>query len=396
MTTSKFVVLRRKNLLTPTVENMRRSTSFTPLFTLPSSIKVDNVELSTKDLNELRRDPGVDAIAPVMPLTLVAPTETAILTDENLYHLSSPAWGIKAVRASESPYDGAGVTVAVLDTGIDPDHPAFNGVRLEQKNFTSEEDVDVNGHGTHCAGTIFGQDINGFRLGVARNVEKALIGKVLGEQGGSSATIADAINWAISKGSHIISMSLGIDFAGYVEKLVNNRGVDIKPATSMALEGYRANINLFTQIARMAQERGILIVAAAGNASRRPQYEIAVEPPAAGTGIVSVGALGQRGNGEQLDVARFSCSQADISAPGVGIVSSWVGGQLASLQGTSMATPHVAGVAALWAQRQLEKIGRVELQMLLARLIASGTTAPLVAAIKEDDVGTGIVQAPLN
>jgi subtilisin family serine protease len=313
--------------------------------------------------------------------------------------LSSSTWGIQAVRATDSPFDGLGITVAVLDTGIDPGHPAFSDVNIVQRNFTSEGDDDIHGHGTHCAGTIFGQDVDGKRIGVARNVQRALIGKVLGSGGGSSATIAQAIQWAVNEGAHVISMSLGVDFAGFVEKLVNVHGVDMVPATSIALEGYRANINLFTELARFVQTRdafgdGTVIVAASGNESERPEYEIAVAPPAAGTGIISVGALGQTDNG--FDVARFSNNQVDVSAPGVGVVSAALGGGFTSMNGTSMATPHVAGVAVLWAQRQRDMTGRVESRSLLAQLIASGTTAPLVPNAEEEDVGTGIVQAPLS
>ena len=90
----------------------------------------------------------------------------------------------------------------------------------------------------------------GTRIGVARNIKRALIGKVLGEGGGSSATLARAIHWALEEGAHVISMSLGIDFPGYVDWLVNTRNMQVAPATSLALEEYRANVNLFTELAR--------------------------------------------------------------------------------------------------------------------------------------------------
>ncbi len=361
----------------------------------PKIAKLEEAELTKRERNDLRRDPSTLAIARPMPMKLIAPVGNSVAAAAG-----TQAWGIDAVRASESPFDGKGVTVAVLDTGIDPNHPAFKGVKLVSKNFTTEDDNDIHGHGTHCAGTIFGQDVNGTRIGIARKIKSALIGKVLGEGGGSSATIANAIQWAQQEGANIISMSLGIDFPGYVDFLVNQEGINILPATSMALEEYRANVNLFNELASSVASLGVfgqptIIVAASGNESQRPDFEIAVAPPAAGTGIIAVGALSKSNQG--FKIADFSNNQADVAAPGVNIISAKRGTDgLVSMSGTSMATPHVAGIAALWAQRQLDLFGRINNERLMAQLVASGTFDSLAPGSEEDDVGTGIIQAPLK
>jgi len=321
-----------------------------------------------------------------------------VASDEAARSNATVTWGIGAVGADRSAFDGSNVTIAVLDTGIEPGHPAFAGMDIVQRNFTSEGDDDVNGHGTHCAGTIFGQDIDGLRIGVARNIKRALIGKVLGAGGGSSKTIAEAIQWAVSSGANVVSMSLGIDFPGFVKFLTEERGLEPEPATSIALEGYRANVNLFTELSRLVAAQnafadGCVIVGASGNESNRPAFEIAVAPPAAGNGIVSVGAL-QEDNAAGHRIARFSNTEVNVSAPGVDVVSAFIGGGLRSLSGTSMATPHTAGIAALWAQRQLELNGGINGETLIARLIASGTRDGLHPDSTESDVGAGIVQAP--
>jgi subtilisin family serine protease len=348
----------------------------------------------------LAQKKSVLAVAPVIPMKLVAPVKkmasaTADGGGEGV------TWGVKAVGADKSAFNGEGIVVAVLDTGIDPSHPAFSGVELVQKNFTEEGDNDEHGHGTHCAGTIFGRDVNGVRIGVARGVKKALIGKVLGKGGGGSDQIVQAIQWAVNNGANVISMSLGIDFPGLVKELVEMDELPTELATSVALEGYRKNILLFERLASFiaaqgAFMQGTLLVAAAGNESRRevnPKFEIAVSPPAVADGVISVAALGNETDG--FRIAPFSNIGARVSGPGVDIDSARMGGGLESMSGTSMAVPHVAGVAALWAHKLL-KDESLNGKLLTDRLTGNATTKGMQAGFDPADVGAGMVQAPLE
>lgn len=398
MPDNQYIVLRSPGIFVPSFDNLSMAKG--PVGASPVSagaeIEISELSLSKAEKDDLRRDPATKAIAPAMPLSLIEP----VPMDNDGEPSSAPSantWGVEAVGALNSSFDGSGITVAVLDTGIDLSHPAFSGANIERRNFTTDEDDDLHGHGTHCAGTIFGKDVNGTRIGVARNVSRALIGKVLGGGGGSSATLANAINWAVENGANVVSMSLGIDFPGYVDALVNQHNLDIKPATSIALEDYRSNINLFSALSAMIEARnafsnGSIIVAASGNESNRPEYEIAVAPPAAGNGIISVGALEQSDSG--MSAAYFSNTQCNVSAPGVAVSSAALGGGLVSWNGTSMATPHVAGVAALWAQKELQQTGRISAQNMAAKILGMATLSGLAVGAEMDDVGNGIVQAP--
>ena len=175
----------------------------------PEETRVDVDELTVSNVRDLARDPSVAAIARVMPTKLIKPVDVTAAA-------AAPAWGIAAVGAGATTRTGAGVVVSVLDTGIDATHPAFQGVELTQKDFSGSGDGDVQGHGTHCAGTVFGRDVSGTRIGVARGVTKALIGKVLGDDGGgSSDALFRGMQWAVDNGARVISMSLGFDFPGW-------------------------------------------------------------------------------------------------------------------------------------------------------------------------------------
>lgn len=280
------------------------------------------------------------------------------------------AWGLLATRVNSSAETGRGVRIAVLDTGIDLTHPDFQGRAVLPKSFVEGETYDDgHGHGTHCAGIACGpkQPRSLPRFGVAHDAE-LLVAKVLANSGrGTDSSILAGIQWAMSEGAQVISMSLG--------------------GAVLASQNYS---RVFQQVGERAIQQGTLIIAAAGNDSNRARGKLeAVSHPANCPAIMAVGAVDR-----DLRIAPFSNAginvnggKVDIVAPGVDIVSTWPGTlQYKSLDGTSMATPHVAGIAALYAQRYPNLRG----DALWARLLQQAQ--PLSAPAR--DVGAGLVQAP--
>ena len=363
---------------------------------VPSEPRVDVEELAKEDVRVLARDPQVWALAPVMPTRLVQPVEVGAA------EAATTAWGIGAVGADSSSRTGAGVVVAVLDTGIDAGHPAFAEVTLVEKDFTGSGNGDRKGHGTHCAGTVLGRDVNGTRIGVARGVSKALIGKVLGDDGrGGTEAVLQGILWAVQSGAHVVSISLEIGFLAFVQEY-RDKGMPDDIAMPRALEAYSCNLRMWDALMRM-MTRGreafgakSVVVAAAGNGSQReldPNFEIGLQLPAAADSVVSVAALAQSPQG--LAIAPFSNTLARISGPGVNILSAKNGGGLTIMNGTSMACPHVAGVAALWWEEVFGDTRVLAIpSTVIDKLLSSAAEDGFAADVEVADRGVGLVRAP--
>ncbi|MEM1193135.1 MAG: S8 family serine peptidase [Pseudomonadota bacterium] len=365
-------------------------------------VKVERHDLSQGDLSDVERDPTIIGAAQAFPTRLITPLEsTPAASDNTVIHGS--AWGIDAVGATSATVDGADTIVAVLDTGIDNTHTAFSGMTLIEEDFSRTINGDADGHGTHCAGTIFGRDVDNTRIGVARGVTTGLIGKVFRDDGtGDTGMIVDAMKWATDNGAHIISMSLGFDFPGYVNRLITEGNYPPDAAASLALQGYRQNVQLFDSLVALlgsAANAGLasdaLIFAAAGNSNdqtRDPRLEIAVSMPAATEGIVSVGAVEQSDDG--LSIAAFSNTLPQIVGPGVNILSAQAGGGLRAISGTSMATPHMAGLAALWRSALIKRGRTPTADRIRTQILATATRTPLAAGFDPSDMGEGLGQAP--
>ena len=259
--------------------------------------------------------------------------------------LSDSVPQIGAPQAWAAGFDGTGATVAVLDTGVDATHPDLADRISETQTFVPGQDAgDRNGHGTHVASTISGSGAAsaGLNKGVAPGA-KLVVGKVLGDDGfGQDSWIIDGMEWAADR-AKVVSMSLG------------------DPVLTDGLDPLSQAVNELTR------DEGALFVIAAGNSGS----EFAVSAPGAADEALTVGAV------DGLDQRAWFSSMGprsgdyalkpDLSAPGVEVTAArsqqmpFGEGMYQTMEGTSMATPHVAGAAAIlaaahpaWSPRQLK------------------------------------------
>lgn len=302
---------------------------------------------------------------------LLVPEKVVYIPDEipaDNMNSNGATWGIRVTEAFRSQYTGKGVKVAVLDTGFDIHHPDFAGREITTTSFVPDETIeDQHGHGTHCIGIACGsRNVHGLRYGIAPE-SHIHAGKVLNNNGsGAQSWILNGMVWAANNGCKVLSMSLG------------------SPVP------YGVNYDIaYERAARFALSKGVLIVAAAGNDSRRSasQYH-PVSSPADCPSILAVTAIDK-----DLKVGDFSnraintSGLVDFAAPGVDVYSSWTKTEnYRILSGTSMATPHVAGIAALL----FEKFPYATPEMIESELRKNARPLPLPT----EDVGVGLSIAP--
>jgi len=333
-------------------------------------------DLPPSEVRGLQRDDNVLGAAESMPLLLIEPVSSPS-------HVKAApaeaefAWGIKAVGASTSPFTGKGVTVAVIDTGIDIHHPWWQAQDWDDshnRNFSDEETTeDLVGHGTHVAGII--------KL-VAPEVTLYNF-KALGESGGSSFSLIRALY-------HVRQVNLE---AGHTKI----QGVNLSLGGPVPVKSYGCGWSPECQEANTLVNSGVVVCAAASNDGYKilatisqendleyfPTYmPLGISDPGNAEEVITVGSThsefphrygpsyfsskGPTGDG------RF---KPDVLAPGERISSAWpASAELVALSGTSMATPHVSGAIAQFLSVKSEFIGlpRQVKQRLMASCVDLG------------------------
>jgi subtilisin family serine protease len=278
----------------------------------------------------------------------------------------SQQWGLDIIHAdaAHATSTGAGAVVAVVDTGVLASHEDLAGRLLPGHDFVQNDDTpqDENGHGTHVTGIVAADEGNGKGIeGVAPGAQVMPI-RVLDKKGnGTTENVAKGIDYAVAHHADVINLSLGGD------------------AVSSLLGGD----DVFTKAVQNALDHGVVVIAAAGNDTAPFCEQPAVTGP-----LLCVGAIDRR------ETRTFYSSSGDLVAPGGSatlsgpdedILSTFKNGNYESLAGTSQATPHVSGVAALLVSLGLH--GKAVTNRILATARDAGLPGP------DDVYGAGILDA---
>lgn len=269
-------------------------------------------------LDEVRADPRVLIVEEDGPVSLIHPVVEARPGGGGGSGGQQTPWGITRVGGAG---DGTGRTAWIIDTGIDLDHPDLNTSRNCHASFNGRTPDDGNGHGTHVAGTIGAINNSTGVVGVAANAFVCAV-RVLGNNGsGTWEQVINGVNYVAASGS-----------AGDV--------------ANMSLGGPGSNATLEKAVSDAAA-RGIRFVIAAGNdGSNAADFTPA---RVNGPNIYTVSAIGS--NDCMPSWSNWGNPPVDYAAPGVSVLSTWRGGGTKTISGTSMATPHVAGILLLGSVR---------------------------------------------
>ncbi len=315
------------------------------------------LKMTAADIEALTKEEDVEYVWPDLPV------HTCLNT--SVPKINAPrVWAEAGLR-------GQGVKVAVVDTGIDETHPDFAGRIVATKSFVSDSAHDDNGHGTHVAGTIAGSGAKsgGKYVGVAPEASLYIAKVLRANGGGSMSTVMAGIEWAVLEQQvQIINLSLG---------------------GSGSCDGTDALSTLVDEAVRQA---GVVVCVAAGNEGPDSQT---IGSPGCARYVITIGAIT-----DNDQMARFSSrgptadgrNKPDIVYPGVGIIAPQAAGTrlgtvieagYVASDGTSMATPHASGVAALMLQANPHLTAEQVKTLMLAGAVDIG------ARPNEQGVGRG-------
>jgi subtilisin len=328
----QYIVVFRDSVANPAAaaRDLSRRHGLTVLHVYEHAIKGFAAQIPSAALIGIAHDPRVDFISEdreVIAFQETVPT------------------GINRIKAAMRTTTGLGVHVAVIDTGIDLTHPDLNVVGGKNCS-TGKSYNDGNGHGTHVAGTIAAQDTGAGVVGVAPQVSLWAV-RVLNNAGsGSWSSVICGLNFVASNSTSIKVANMSLGGSGSDDGNCGNTNADA----------------LHKAVCNVVVVHGVTIVVAAGNSGADLKDFV----PAAYDEVIAVTALGDS-DGQPCAVGSATSYSADdsfasfsnfatldsdtnrlLAAPGVKILSTWKGGGYNTISGTSMASPHVAGAAALY------------------------------------------------